>query len=152
VHREVAADAAIAEPAAAKRRPADLVGAIVNEANAIGLADKGMELLNSGASSDAALAAFRAEHPDHKAHVSRMKGLGEMDAEELWATTMDPARRTLLQISVEEAVIADEVLVPDDWTCCAFAGDRGMLHPELTASATAAMATNSGSDNPPSSS
>ena len=27
--------------------------------------------------------------------------------------------------------------VPDDWGCCAFAGDRGMLHPELTASATA---------------
>ncbi|MFC0682672.1 FAD-binding and (Fe-S)-binding domain-containing protein [Lysobacter korlensis] len=32
---------------------------------------------------------------------------------------------------------ADEVHVPDDWGCCAFAGDRGMLHPELTASATA---------------
>ena len=36
--------------------------------------------------------------------------------------------------------VADEVLVPDDWNCCAFAGDRGMLHPELTASATAAEA------------
>ncbi|MET0418912.1 MAG: FAD-linked oxidase C-terminal domain-containing protein, partial [Actinoplanes sp.] len=33
--------------------------------------------------------------------------------------------------------IADEVVVPDGWGCCAFAGDRGMLHPELTASATA---------------
>jgi D-lactate dehydrogenase len=32
---------------------------------------------------------------------------------------------------------ADEVHVPDDWGCCAFAGDRGMLHPELTESATA---------------
>jgi D-lactate dehydrogenase len=31
---------------------------------------------------------------------------------------------------------AKEVVVPDDWGCCAFAGDRGMLHPELTASAT----------------
>jgi D-lactate dehydrogenase len=31
---------------------------------------------------------------------------------------------------------ADEVIVPDDWGCCAFAGDRGMLHPELTESAT----------------
>jgi len=38
------------------------------------------------------------------------------------------------------AVVADEVIVPDDWNCCAFAGDRGMLHPELTASATAAEA------------
>jgi D-lactate dehydrogenase len=35
---------------------------------------------------------------------------------------------------------ADEVHVPDDWGCCAFAGDRGMLHPELTASATASEA------------
>ncbi|WP_194422310.1 FAD-binding and (Fe-S)-binding domain-containing protein [Microbacterium abyssi] len=33
--------------------------------------------------------------------------------------------------------VADEVYVPDGWGCCAFAGDRGMLHPELTASATA---------------
>ncbi len=36
--------------------------------------------------------------------------------------------------------VADEVYVPDGWGCCAFAGDRGMLHPELTASATAVEA------------
>ena len=40
---------------------------------------------------------------------------------------------------VAEAV-AEEVRVPDSWGCCAFAGDRGMLHPELTASATEAEA------------
>ena len=34
-------------------------------------------------------------------------------------------------------VVAAEVVVPDAWSCCGFAGDRGMLHPELTASATA---------------
>lgn len=34
------------------------------------------------------------------------------------------------------AAAADTVIIPDDWGCCAFAGDRGMLHPELTASAT----------------
>jgi D-lactate dehydrogenase len=34
------------------------------------------------------------------------------------------------------AAIADEVTVPDGWQCCGFAGDRGLLHPELTASAT----------------
>ncbi len=34
--------------------------------------------------------------------------------------------------------ISDDVVVPDEWGCCAFAGDRGMLHPELTASATRA--------------
>jgi D-lactate dehydrogenase len=37
--------------------------------------------------------------------------------------------------------VATDVTVPDDWGCCAFAGDRGMLHPELTASATAREAT-----------
>lgn len=35
------------------------------------------------------------------------------------------------------AAVAHEVVVPQEWGCCAFAGDRGMLHPELTASATA---------------
>jgi D-lactate dehydrogenase len=34
--------------------------------------------------------------------------------------------------------VAEEVVIPDDWGCCAFAGDRGLLHPELTSAATAA--------------
>ncbi len=38
------------------------------------------------------------------------------------------------------AAISDDPVVPENWGCCAFAGDRGMLHPELTASATAAEA------------
>lgn len=38
------------------------------------------------------------------------------------------------------AAVAEEVIQPEDWSCCAFAGDRGLLHPELTASATAAEA------------
>lgn len=58
---------------------------------------------------DDAKARFLAEHPNHKNEFQRLKGLGEMDAEELWATTMDPTRRTLLQVSVDEAVRADEV-------------------------------------------
>lgn len=58
---------------------------------------------------DAAKARFLADRPNHKEEFARLKGLGEMDAEELWATTMDPARRTLLQVTVEQAVIADEV-------------------------------------------
>ncbi|MCY7298351.1 MAG: (Fe-S)-binding protein, partial [Ilumatobacteraceae bacterium] len=39
-------------------------------------------------------------------------------------------------LSVLASAVADDVTVPDSWGCCAFAGDRGMLHPELTASAT----------------
>jgi len=58
---------------------------------------------------DTAKAAFLAEFPNHKAEFQRLKGLGEMDATELWDTTMDPDKRTLLQITVEQAALADEV-------------------------------------------
>ena len=47
---------------------------------------------------DAAKAAFLAEHPNHKIEFQRLKGLGEMDWQELGDTTMDPATRTLLQV------------------------------------------------------
>jgi DNA gyrase subunit B len=59
---------------------------------------------------EAAKTVFLAEHPTHKNEFNRLKGLGEMDFGELGETTMDPARRTLLQVSVEQAAIADEVL------------------------------------------
>jgi DNA gyrase subunit B len=58
---------------------------------------------------DHAKEAFLAANPRHKADFGRLKGLGEMDADELWATTMDPARRTLLQVTVEQAAVVDEV-------------------------------------------
>src|SRR5207253_904740 len=66
---------------------------------------------------DAAKAAFVAEHPNHKNEFSRLKGLGEMDWEELGETTMDPDKRTLLQVSVEQAAMADtacSVLMGED--------------------------------------
>lgn len=44
-----------------------------------------------------------------KLHVQRYKGLGEMNAEELWETTMDPARRILKQVSIADGAMADQV-------------------------------------------
>jgi len=66
---------------------------------------------------DMAKEAFLAEHPGHKQDFQRLKGLGEMDFGELRETTIDPAKRSLLQISVEQAALADEVcsvLMGDD--------------------------------------
>ena len=66
---------------------------------------------------DTAKAAFLAEHPDHKHDFNRLKGLGEMDFAELRDTTMSPSLRSLLQVNVEQAALADEVcsiLMGDD--------------------------------------
>ncbi len=66
---------------------------------------------------DQAKDAFLAEHPNHKNEFQRLKGLGEMDFDELRDTTMDPVKRSLLQVSVEQAALADEVcsiLMGDD--------------------------------------
>ncbi len=66
---------------------------------------------------DGAKARFLAERPNHKKEFARLKGLGEMDWEELKSTTMDRSTRTLLQVTLEEAALADEVtsvLMGDD--------------------------------------
>jgi DNA gyrase subunit B len=60
---------------------------------------------------DAAKNRYVAEHEGKRnLEFARLKGLGEMDWHELGETTMDPARRTLLQVSVEQAALADEVM------------------------------------------
>jgi len=66
---------------------------------------------------DAAKDAYLAEHPDHRHDFQRLKGLGEMDFNELRDTTIDPTKRSLLQINVEQAALADDVcsiLMGDD--------------------------------------
>ena len=66
---------------------------------------------------DAARERFLADRPNHKAEFNRLKGLGEMDWDELGLTTMDATRRTLLQVTTEEAALADQacsVLMGDD--------------------------------------
>ena len=66
---------------------------------------------------DAAKEEFLRENPNHKNDFQRLKGLGEMDFDELRDTTMDPTKRALLQITVEQAALADEVcsiLMGDD--------------------------------------
>ena len=54
-------------------------------------------------------AAMRADNPNAKIEINRFKGLGEMDAHELWETTMDPETRTLRRITLEDARRADEI-------------------------------------------
>jgi DNA gyrase subunit B len=58
---------------------------------------------------DAGLDVFKKEHP--KVKPTRFKGLAEMNAQELWETTMNPVTRTLLQVEMEDAARAEEVFV-----------------------------------------
>ena len=54
-------------------------------------------------------AELRGDNPNAKVVINRYKGLGEMDPHELWETTMDPEKRTLKRIELDDAVRADEI-------------------------------------------
>ena len=56
-----------------------------------------------------AFAKFVSEDGRQGAYIQRYKGLGEMNPEQLWETTMDPKNRTLLQVKIEDTIDADQV-------------------------------------------
>lgn len=58
---------------------------------------------------DQELEAFLAQAEGKKYRINRYKGLGEMNPEQLWETTMNPEKRTILQVTIEDAMLADEI-------------------------------------------
>ena len=58
---------------------------------------------------DTLIEEYKTTHNGKEPEVGRYKGLGEMNPETLWDTTMDPAKRTVLRVNIDEAVEADKI-------------------------------------------
>ena len=59
---------------------------------------------------DEELKQWQTDNPDARYSLQRYKGLGEMDFDQLWETTMNPENRRMLKVSVEDAMEADKVI------------------------------------------
>ena len=70
---------------------------------------KDMRYTYSDAEQEKTLAEMATLYPGKKIDIQRYKGLGEMDATQLWETTMDPQHRTLVQITIDDVARADQI-------------------------------------------